>query len=92
VRRLSRTSLPIPHAGGVYPPKPLPHILGGILAFDSDWSPALGQSLINALDNGSLEGRVDLGCIAAHGMFGCNSGDDCYNDLASRQTRNSVSI
>ena len=31
VRRLHRTSLPIPDAGGVYPPKPLPNILGGIL-------------------------------------------------------------
>src|SRR5262249_49600099 len=29
VRRLHRTSLPIPHAGGVYPPKMPPHILGG---------------------------------------------------------------
>ena len=28
VRRLHRTSLPIPHAGGTYPPKPLPAILG----------------------------------------------------------------
>jgi hypothetical protein len=29
VRRLHRTSLPIPHAGGIFSPKPLPHILGG---------------------------------------------------------------
>ena len=40
VRRLHRTSLPIPHAGGTYPPKPLPHILGGLLTFESDWKPA----------------------------------------------------
>ena len=49
VRRLFRTSLPIPHAGGVYPPKPLPSILGGILALDSEWSPPLGEPLRNAL-------------------------------------------
>ena len=29
VRKLHRTSLPIPHAGGIYPPKPLIHIYGG---------------------------------------------------------------
>ena len=39
VRRLHRTSLPIPHAGGVYPPRPLIPILGGILTFESDWNP-----------------------------------------------------
>ena len=43
VRRLHRTSLPIPHAGGVYPPKPLIPILGGLLTFESEWSPALGE-------------------------------------------------
>lgn len=42
VRRLHRTSLPIPHAGGTYPAKPLIPILGGLLTFESDWSPALG--------------------------------------------------
>jgi Domain of unknown function (DUF6602) len=30
VRLLTRTSAPIPHAGGVYEPRPLPRILGGI--------------------------------------------------------------
>ena len=34
VRRLHRTSLPIPHAGGTYPPKSLVPIIGGILAFE----------------------------------------------------------
>ncbi len=37
VRRLHRTTLPIPHAGGTYPPKPLPHIFGGLLTFESEW-------------------------------------------------------
>jgi hypothetical protein len=77
VRRLHRTSLPIPHAGGVYPPKPLTHIMGGLLTFESDWSPALGQPLTAALQEGSPEGRLDLGCVAAHGMFGCDE-SACY--------------
>jgi hypothetical protein len=33
VRSLYRTSLPIPHAGGTYPPKPLNPVIGGILTF-----------------------------------------------------------
>ncbi len=74
VRRLHRTSLPIPHAGGTYPPRPLPHILGGLLTFESEWSPALGQPFTDALSGGDAETRLDLGCVAAHGMFGCDAG------------------
>jgi hypothetical protein len=72
VRRLHRTSLPIPHAGGIYPAKPLGHILGGLLAFESDWIPGLGSSLLNALADCESDGRLDLGCVAAHGTFGCD--------------------
>jgi hypothetical protein len=78
VRRLHRTSLPIPHAGGVYPPKPLTYILGGLLVFESDWNPPFGQPLIDALAAGDPDGRLDLGCVAAHGMFGCDTGG-CYS-------------
>jgi len=77
VRRLHRTSLPIPHAGGTYPPKTPAHILGGLLAFESEWSPPLGQPLTEALGKGEPDGRLDLGCVAAHGMFGCDE-KDCY--------------
>jgi len=76
VRRLHRTSLPIPHAGGVYPPKPLQHILGGLLTFESDWSPGLGAPLVTSLAGGSADGKLDLGCVAAHGLFGCDA-DGC---------------
>lgn len=77
VRRLHRTSLPIPHAGGTYPPKTPAHILGGLLAFESEWTPPLGQPLTEALCKGEPDGRLDLGCVAAHGMFGCDE-KDCY--------------
>ncbi|MGI4810830.1 MAG: DUF6602 domain-containing protein [Janthinobacterium lividum] len=72
VRQLHRTSLPIPHAGGTYPPKPPPHILGGLLTFESDWKPALGDALTQALSAGDPTGRLDLGCVAAHGLFSCD--------------------
>jgi hypothetical protein len=69
VRRLHRTSLPIPYAKGIYPAKPLIPILGGLLTFESEWTPALGASFEKALSADTGEGRLDLGCIASHGHF-----------------------
>ena len=69
VRRLQRTSLPIPHAGGTYPRKQLIPICGGLLTLDSDWNPALGKPLLAKLGNGDDCDRLDLGCVAAHGYF-----------------------
>lgn len=79
VRTLHRTSLPIPHAGGTYPPKPLIPIFGGLVAFDSEWSPALGAALIDALTDGAPHGRLDLGCVAAHGYFALNKATNRYD-------------
>jgi len=78
VRRLTRTSLPIPYAKGTYPPKPLIPILGGILTFESDWMPAFGHPLSDALDAGDGDGRLDFGCIAAHGYFALNPQSNAY--------------
>lgn len=75
VRRLHRTSLPIPHAGGTYPPKPLARILGGVLALESDWSPPLGSALTEALEGATLDERLELGCVAAHGIFTVSDGE-----------------
>lgn len=69
VRRLHRTSLPIPYAKGVYPAKPLIPILGGLLTFESEWSPALGPSFEKALVADKGDGRLDIGCVASHGHF-----------------------
>jgi hypothetical protein len=69
VRRLHRTSLPIPYAKGTYPAKPLIPILGGLLTFESDWTPAFGKPLEKALTEGDAQGRLDMGCVAAHGHF-----------------------
>jgi hypothetical protein len=77
VRALHRTSLPIPYAGGIYPAKKPGHILGGLLTFESDWSPGLGEPLLEALRAGKLNERIDLGCVAAHGIFGC-SDEGCF--------------
>ena len=77
VRRLHRTSLPIPHAGGTYPAKTPARILGGLLTFESEWSPPLGEPLTEALGKGEPDGCLDLGCVAAHGTFGCDE-NGCY--------------
>lgn len=79
VRRLHRTSLPIPHVGGTYPPKPLSRILGGLLTFESDWNPGMGQSLLDALTCDDELERLDLGCVAAHGLFTCD--DACCHAI-----------
>lgn len=69
VRRLHRTSLPIPHAGGTYPAKPLIPIIGGLLTFESDWTPPFGAPLERALDVTDELERLEMGCVAAHGHF-----------------------
>lgn len=69
VRRLHRTSLPIPYANGTYPAKPPIPILGGILSLESEWSPAMGEPLRRALATDQHLGRLDLGCIGSHGHF-----------------------
>ncbi|KKB42083.1 DUF6602 domain-containing protein [Bacillus thermotolerans] len=68
VRKLNRTSAPIYHAGGRYPPKPLNNILAGILVLSSSWSPPLGESFKkNILLSGDQ--KLDLGCIINDGSF-----------------------
>lgn len=67
VRALHRTSLPVPTVNGLAAAKPLQHILGGLLTFESDWNPPLGDPLINALKQGGVS--LDIGCSAAHGTF-----------------------
>lgn len=69
VRKLHRTSLPIPHAGGVYPAKPQINILGGMLTFESDWTPAMGDPFLKAVLADTAEGKLNIGCVAAHGFF-----------------------
>ena len=78
VRRLYRTSLPIPHAGGTYPAKrPIP-ILGGLLTLESDWKPAMGEPLLTALGDKKGDAHLDLGCVAARGYFALDEESGAY--------------
>ncbi|WP_369157538.1 DUF6602 domain-containing protein [Candidatus Thiodiazotropha sp. LNASS1] len=85
VRRLHRTSLPIPHAGGVYPPKPLIPIIGGILTLESEWNPPLGDSLDRALCKGLGDSLLNMGCIAEHGIFLYESDSAKYMYMSSEK-------
>jgi hypothetical protein len=40
-----------------------------VLAFEGDWKPPLGNGLKKALLEGDVATRLDIGCVAAHGMF-----------------------
>lgn len=78
VRRLHRTSLPIPYVEGTYRAKPLIPIIGGLLTFESDWNPPFGPPLEKALAEGDEVGLLDIGCVAAHGHFFFNQSGGAY--------------
>ena len=61
VRVLERTSVPIPHAGGEYPPKPLFHIIAGIVATTVDWADGLSSESFSA-NLANLNGLRSLDC------------------------------
>ncbi len=70
VRKLHRTSVPIKHAGGEYPAKPLHPILAGLVTLESNWTPPLGEAFQRAVSGTLCDGRLDLGCAVRHGVFG----------------------
>jgi hypothetical protein len=69
VRKLTRTSVAIPHAGGKYRPKKPFNIIAGILTLGGTWKPALGTSLVTACANLNALERIDLGCCLQDGGF-----------------------
>lgn len=65
VRRLERTSVPIRHAGGEFPPKALFPILAGIVAPSVDWadgcmSPSFSEAIGGLKDERSLDCGIAL--------------------------------
>ncbi len=77
VRRLSRTSAPVVHAGGTHDePKEPAHIIGGLLTTGSDWNPPLGDSFESALKAHVGDYRIDIGCVVhAGGWQTADEGD-----------------
>lgn len=69
VRKLHRTSMPVPTVDGLKKPKEPGHILGGLLTLTSDWKPPLGDTMLGHLRKDQDLGRLDLGCVADAGWF-----------------------
>ena len=69
VRKLYRTSSPIPHAGGTYPPKKVHFIPAGILTLNSSWSEPLGNTFKNNLLSLIGDNSLQLGCVIHEGAF-----------------------
>jgi hypothetical protein len=74
VRRLRRTSITVPTISGPFVKTPQP-IVGGYLALEAQYSKSLTGVLVKTLKLNQDEGRLDLGCIAALGTFGCGGAD-----------------
>lgn len=69
VRRLKRTSIPIPHAGGTYPAKPLFEITAGLIAPNIEWADGFGTTFLG--HHAALKKECRLDCVLAltHASF-----------------------
>lgn len=76
VRVLKRTSKPIVHAGGVFKPRELTPIIGGILTLSSLWSPPLGTAFEEAIRKLNDIQRMDIGCCLEYGAFRIDYSED----------------
>lgn len=74
VRRLSRTSQPVPTVDGMRPAKTPGPILAGLLTLSCSWKPPMGDTLMGHLQSNGQDEILDLGCIADAGVFGNESG------------------
>lgn len=80
VRKLHRTSAEVMTIDGLRRATPQP-ILAGFLSFENGWkSGAADAYLAKALTKDTDAGRLDMGCIAAYGTFGCD-GADCGTSI-----------
>jgi hypothetical protein len=77
VRKLHRTSAEVQTIDGRRIAEPQ-RILGGFLAFENGWRKSPDLSLKKALAADQGDGRLDFGCVAAYGTFGCE-GADCLS-------------
>jgi hypothetical protein len=69
VRKLHRTSLAVPNIYGRADPQPLQPVLAGVLTLESEWTPPINIPHIEKANELSSECALDIGCVAAHGIF-----------------------
>jgi hypothetical protein len=78
VRRLHRTSLPVPTIDGTKKAKELTPVLGGILTLSCKWSPVFGNTMLGYFEAGQGDERLDAGCVADNGNVWLNE-DGAYS-------------
>jgi len=78
VRKLKRTTTNIYHAGGIYEPKPLLNIIGGILAIDVGWTDGLGETFKQIHKELTGTKKVDCGFAATGACFDTFSENGAY--------------
>ncbi len=69
VRELLRTSAPIKHAGGEYPPKELHEILAGVLTTRCDWKLPIARMVVKHIRAREREERLDFVCCISNNTF-----------------------
>ena len=69
VRALQRTSAPIKHAGGEYPPKELHEILAGVLTTRCDWKAPITDMVVKHVRARDREERLDFVCSISNNTF-----------------------
>ncbi len=69
VRKLNRTSVPIAHAGGEYPPKLLFSIIAGIIATNIEWADDFGKSFKETHDKLPEIQKLDCGLAVSGASF-----------------------
>lgn len=79
VRKLRRTSAPIPYSTGVKPAKPLHNIIGGILTTHTEWKSPIDEILRSHLSELDIDERIDLICCLKDSSF-------CVEYLADKIT------
>lgn len=69
VRKLKRTSMSVGTINGPVNARPLPHIIGGILAVEVDWKDGLGEHFEETLKSLDGDHRLDCGFAARGASF-----------------------
>ena len=90
VRRLHRTSAPVPHVEGVARPRPLPRIVAGIVTYQSSWAPPFGDSFRDTLAGLPSDSQLDVGCALLHGAFEARYRDGTGVELTVVEGRRSL--
>ena len=76
VRKLKRTSVPIPHAGGEHPPKELFPIVAGIIAAEVDWTDGFDSvAFREQLGKLNEPERLDCGLAVSGSCFDAYAGE-----------------